>query len=169
MEFKNKYIYTQQMFREFVKYYKYRYLHGGIIFLIGMTVFCLFIANKFGLVDVKFVLCMIGMIILLALINFLYTLESEILYKNSLDEKGLLETEVDFTDRITVKIGKNKEYFDYEDITSLYNLKGICILMIGKTNGIILKKNGFYSGDYVDFLHFIRMKCSEVKKLGTIL
>ena len=152
MEFKNKYIYTQQMFREFVKYCKYRYLHGGIV-----------------VADAKFVICMIGMIVLLALINFLYTLESEIIYKNSLEEKGLLETEVDFTDRITVKIGENKEYFDYEDITSLYNLKGICILMIGKTNGIILKKNGFYSGDYVDFLHFIRMKCSEVKKLGTIL
>ena len=86
MEFKNRYIYTQQMFREFVKYYKYRYLHAGIIFLIGSTVFCLFIANKFDLVNIKFVLCMIGMIILLFLINFLYTLESEILYKNSLDE-----------------------------------------------------------------------------------
>lgn len=169
MEFKNKYIYTQQMFREFVKYCKYRYLHGGIVFLTIMTVFCLAIANKFGVADAKFVICMIGMIVLLALINFLYTLESEIIYKNSLEEKGLLETEVDFTDRITVKIGENKEYFDYEDITSLYNLKGICILMIGKTNGIILKKNGFYSGDYVDFLHFIRMKCSEVKKVGTIL
>lgn len=127
------------------------------------------IANKFGVADIKFVICMIGMIILLVLINFLYTLESEIIYRNSLEEKGLLETEVDFTDRIIVKIGESKEYFDYEDITSLYNLKGTCILMIGKTNGIILKKNGFYSGDYVDFLHFIKMKCSEVKKLGTIL
>ncbi|WP_338947782.1 hypothetical protein [Fusobacterium varium] len=106
MEFKNRYIYTQQMFREFVKYYKYRYLHAGIIFLIGSTVFCLFIANKFDLVNIKFVLCMIGMIILLFLINFLYTLESEILYKNSLDEEGILETEVEFTDRIIVKIGK---------------------------------------------------------------
>lgn len=169
MEFTNKYTYTQQMFREFVKYCKYRYLHSGIIFLTIMTAFCLAIANKFGVADIKFVICMIGMIILLALINFLYTLESEIIYKNSLEEKGLLETEVDFTDRIIVKIGDNKEYFDYEDITSLYNLKGTCILMIGKTNGIILKKNGFYSGDYVDFLHFIKMKCSEVKKLGTIL
>ena len=169
MEFTNKYTYTQQMFREFVKYCKYRYLHSGIIFLTIMTVFCLAIANKFGVADIKFVICMIGMIILLALINFLSTLESEIIYKNSLEEKGLLETQVDFTDRIIVKIGDNKKYFDYEDITSLYNLKDTCILMIGKTNGIILKKNGFYSGDYVDFLHFIKMKCSEVKKLGTIL
>lgn len=169
MEFKNKYIYTQQMFREFVKYCKYRYLHSGIVFLTIMTVFCLAIANKFGVADIKFVICMIGMIVLLALINFLYTLESEIIYRNSLEEKGILETEIDFTDRIIVKRGEDKEYFDYEDITSLYNLKGICILMIGKTNGIILKKNGFYSGDYVDFLHFIKMKCSEMKKLGTIL
>ncbi|MEQ3308526.1 YcxB family protein [Fusobacterium varium] len=169
MEFKNRYIYTQQMFKEFVKYYKYRYLHAGIIFLIGSTVFCLFIANKFDLVNIKFVLCMIGMIILLFLINFLYTLESEILYKNSLDEEGILETEVEFTDRIIVKIGKNKKYFDYEDINSIYNLKGICILMIGKTDGIILKKNGFYSGDYTEFLHFIKEKCNEVKKLEVIL
>ncbi|HBJ78020.1 MAG: YcxB family protein [Fusobacterium varium] len=169
MEFKNRYIYTQQMFREFVKYYKYRYLHAGVIFLIGSTVFCLFIANKFDLVNIKFVLCMIGMIILLFLINFLYTLESEILYKNSLDEEGILETEVEFTDRIIVKIGKNKKYFDYGDINSIYNLKGICILMIGKTDGIILKKNGFYSGDYTEFLHFIKEKCNEVKKLEVIL
>ena len=42
MEFKNKYIYTQQMFREFVKYCKYRYLHSGIIFLTIMTVFYLY-------------------------------------------------------------------------------------------------------------------------------
>jgi|GEM_PF-4754213 len=169
MEFKNKYIYTQQMFREFVKYYKYRYLHTGIIFLIVSTVFCLFIASKFDLVNIKFVLCMFGMIILLFLMNFLYSLESEILYKNSLDEEGILETEVEFTDKIIVKIGKNKEYFDYEDITSIYNLKGICILTIGKTNGIILKKSGFYSGDYADFLHFIKIKCNEVKKLEIAL
>lgn len=169
MEFKNKYIYTQQMFREFVKYYKYRYLHTGIIFLIVSTVFCLFVASKFDLVNIKFVLCMFGMIILLFLMNFLYSLESEILYKNSLDEEGILETEVEFTDKIIVKIGKNKEYFDYEDITSIYNLKGICILTIGKTNGIILKKNGFYLGDYADFLHFIKIKCNEVKKLEIAL
>lgn len=169
MEFKNKYIYTQQMFREFVKYYKYRYLHTGIIFLIVSTVFCLFVASKFDLVNIKFVLCMFGMIILLFLMNFLYSLESEILYKNSLDEEGILETEVEFTDKIIVKIGKNKEYFDYEDITSIYNLKGICILTIGKNNGIILKKNGFYLGDYADFLHFIKIKCNEVKKLEIAL
>ena len=121
MEFKNKYIYTQQMFREFVKYCKYRYLHSGIIFLTIMTVFCLAIANKFGVADIKFVICMIGMIILLVLINFLYTLESEIIYRNSLEEKGLLETEVDFTDRIIVKIGESKEYFDYEDRKNKWN------------------------------------------------
>ncbi|MDU1910473.1 YcxB family protein [Fusobacterium sp.] len=169
MEFKNKYIYTQQMFREFIKYYKYRYLHIGIIFLIISTIFCLFIANKFGLVNIKFVFSMIGMVVLLLLVNFLYTLESEILYKNSLEEEGILETEVEFTNKIVVKIGKNKKYFDYEDITSIYNLKGICILTIGKTNGIILKKNGFYLGDYADFLHFIKSKCNKVKKLGLIL
>ena len=123
MEFKNKYIYTQQMFREFVKYCKYRYLHGGIVFLTIMTVFCLAIANKFGVADAKFVICMIGMIVLLALINFLYTLESEIIYKNSLERKRTFRNRGRFYRQNNSKIGENKEYFDYEDITSLYNLK----------------------------------------------
>ncbi|MCD7980029.1 MAG: YcxB family protein [Fusobacterium sp.] len=65
---------------------------------------------------------------------------------------------------ITFEEGKTFMEFDYSQIKRIYELKKLYVLMIGKQNGIIIRKDSFSVGTFHKFKEFIGRKCKNIKK-----
>lgn len=67
-------------------------------------------------------------------------------------------------DTITLEEGKVFMEFNYNQIRRIYELKKLYVMMIGKQNGIIIRKDSFSVGTFHKFKEFIERKCRKIKK-----
>ena len=65
---------------------------------------------------------------------------------------------------VTLEEGKVFMEFDYSQIKRIYELKKLYVMMIGKQNGIILRKDSFSVGTFHKFKDFIERKCKKIIK-----
>ena len=100
-------------------------------------------------------------------IYFIHMKVSKDMLKNALAIHNGVHTEsiVRFgEDVITLEEGKIFMEFDYNQIKKIHDLKKLYVLMIGKQNGIIVRKDSFSVGTFHKFKQFIERKCKNIKK-----
>lgn len=73
------------------------------------------------------------------------------------------ETLVQIGEQVRLKEGKCDITFDYQQITEIYFLPKIYVLMFGKSNGVMMKSDGFTLGNSEDFRKFITERCPNAK------
>jgi len=99
-------------------------------------------------------------------IYFLHLKVSKDMMKNTLAVHNGIIPESIFSfgeDIVTLKEGKVFMEFDYSQIKRIYELKKLYVLMIGKQNGIIVRKDSFSVGTFHKFKEFIEKKCKNIK------
>lgn len=74
------------------------------------------------------------------------------------------ETIVRFDDKITVIEEPAQLSFSYDQVEKIMVYNVICVLMVSKSNGIVLKKDGFGEKSFQEFLEFINEKCVNKNK-----
>ena len=100
-------------------------------------------------------------------IYFIHMKVSRDMMKNTLAVHNGVHPESIFRfgeDIITLEEGKIFMEFDYNQIKKIYELKKLYVLMIGKQNGIIVRKDSFSVGTFHKFKEFIERKCRKIKK-----
>ena len=62
-------------------------------------------------------------------------------------------------------LGSNKSetFFDYAQVSRIYDTKNLTVLRMGKHVGIVLSKDGFTTGTFGDFIDFIRAQCPSAR------
>ena len=74
------------------------------------------------------------------------------------------ETIIRFDDKITVTEEPAQVSFTYEQVEKIMVYNIICVLMVSKSNGIVIKKDGFGEKSFDEFLAFINEKCVNKNK-----
>lgn len=74
------------------------------------------------------------------------------------------QTIVRFDDKITVIEEPASVSFSYEQVEKIMVYNVICVLMVSKSNGIVLKKDGFGEKSFDEFLSFINERCVNKNK-----
>lgn len=72
-------------------------------------------------------------------------------------------TLVQLGDQIRLQEGPCDITMAYDQITEIYLLPKIIVLMSGKANGILMKRDGFTRGDVQEFPSFIRRHCPNAR------
>ncbi len=72
-------------------------------------------------------------------------------------------TLVQLGDAIRLQEGPCDITIAYNQITEIYLLREIIVLMSGKTNGILMKRGGFTRGAEQEFPAFIRQHCPDAR------
>ena len=73
------------------------------------------------------------------------------------------ETNIIFDDKIYIREGSLSINIEYSQIKKFYKLKSCYVLIIGKSNGIIVDKNGFVNGTIDYFFTLIKQQCTNLK------
>lgn len=69
------------------------------------------------------------------------------------------ESIIQFGDKITLLEGTFSLTLEYAQILKIYALKHSYILMFGKSNAILLRRDGFTIGSFEEFVPFIQSTC----------
>lgn len=66
----------------------------------------------------------------------------------------------EFGERIRL-LGSNKSetFFDYAQVTRIFDTKRLLVLRVGKHLGVVVGKDGFTTGTFGEFIDFLRAKC----------
>lgn len=137
---------------------------GIILAVICFCIAYLNIARRRGSFEI---LVFVVMFFFSVAIYFLHIKVSKDMMKNTLAVHNGVHTESIFRfgeEVITLEEGKIFIEFDYSQIKKIYELKKLYILMIGKQNGIIVRKDSFSVGTFHKFKEFIERKCRNIKK-----
>ena len=70
-------------------------------------------------------------------------------------------TTVTFTDKITLREGTQTASLKYIELTEVVDCGSLLALLVGRGNGVIVKKDGFTKGDYKAFSAFLNEKISK--------
>lgn len=117
------------------------YLHSKLLIILGFVWVGLIIISK--------------LVAILSIRNF--KKRSKTFHKNV-----EVETIYKFADKIYVEEGELKFNIDYSQIIKFKELKTCIVLLIGKSQGIILDPDGFSKGDLESFKKFILQKCENL-------
>lgn len=164
--FENRYYVTKNIFSEFLKSIVLKRLRiCGVI----LAVVCLYIAylNIMRERNTFEILVFIVMFFFSIAIYFLHFKVSKDMMKNTLAVHNGIIPESIFRfgeDTITLEEGKVFMEFNYNQIRRIYELKKLYVMMIGKQNGIIIRKDSFSVGTFHKFKEFIERKCRKIKK-----
>ncbi|MHD0312984.1 YcxB family protein [Fusobacterium varium] len=160
--FENRYYSDKKILTEYIKDVHCRYLRiiGVFFMLVAMLYTYLILFKMKSLRLVMAALTIVIFIVSLRLI-FYHLLYLKNMKKTSLNlHNGQTpESILQFTDNnITLKEGKISMEFEYNQIKKIKEYKLIYVLMIGKRQGLILKKDSFSIGTFEEFKKFINEK-----------
>lgn len=165
-QFVNRYEPSRKMFEEFYKQTSQKY--SRIIGVIGLVLVLASGGALFamgGLTWWLLVALIIGLLLCAALI-FLHKVLAYSAMQHTLKTHGgkVHKTIVTFGSKITLQEGLASLSLRYEDIVKTVDCDTIYALMFGQANGVMVKKDGFVTGDYKSFKTFIEKKVEEAKK-----
>lgn len=160
--FENRYYSDKKILTEYIKDVHCRYLRiiGFFFMLVAMLYTYLILFKMKSLRLVMAALTIVIFIVSLRLI-FYHLLYLKNMKKSSLNlHNGQTpESILQFTDNnIVLKEGKISMEFEYNQIKKIKEYKLIYVLMIGKRQGLILKKDSFSIGTFEEFKKFINEK-----------
>ena len=160
--FENRYYSDKKILTEYIKDVHCRYLRiiGVFFMLVAMLYTYLILFKMKSLRLVMAALTIVIFIVSLRLI-FYHLLYLKNMKKTSLNlHNGQTpESILQFTDNnIVLKEGKISMEFEYNQIKKIKEYKLIYVLMIGKRQGLILKKDSFSIGTFEKFKKFINEK-----------
>ena len=160
--FENRYYSDKKILTEYIKDVHCRYLRiiGFFFMLVAMLYTYLILFKMKCLRLVMAALTIVIFIVSLRLI-FYHLLYLKNMKKSSLNlHNGQTpESILQFTDNnIALKEGKISMEFEYNQIKKIKEYKLIYVLMIGKRQGLILKKDSFSIGTFEEFKKFINEK-----------
>lgn len=160
--FENRYYSDKKILTEYIKDVHCRYLRiiGFFFMLVAMLYTYLILFKMKSLRLVMAALTIVIFIVSLRLI-FYHLLYLKNMKKSSLNlHNGQTpESILQFTDNnIALKEGKISMEFEYNQIKEIKEYKLIYVLMIGKRQGLILKKDSFSIGTFEEFKKFINEK-----------
>lgn len=160
--FENRYYSDKKILLEYVKdiHCKYPRIIGFLFILVAIFYNYLILFKMRSLRFVMAVLTILIFIISLRLI-FYHLVYLKNMKKSSLNlHNGQTpESILQFTDNnIALKEGKVSMEFEYNQIKKIKEYKLTYILMIGKKQGLILKKDSFSIGTFEEFKKFITEK-----------
>lgn len=160
--FENRYYSDKKILTEYIKDVHCRYLRiiGFFFMLVAMLYTYLILFKMKSLRLVMAALTIVIFIVSLRLI-FYHLLYLKNMKKTSLNlHNGQTpESILQFTDNnIVLKEGKISMEFEYNQIKKIKEYKLIYVLMIGKRQGLILKKDSFSIGTLEEFKKFINEK-----------
>ncbi|MEQ3306076.1 YcxB family protein [Fusobacterium varium] len=160
--FENRYYSDKKILTEYIKDVHCRYLRiiGFFFMLVAMIYTYLILFKMKSLRLVMAALTIVIFIVSLRLI-FYHLLYLKNMKKSSLNlHNGQTpESILQFTDNnIVLKEGKISMEFEYNQIKKIKEYKLIYVLMIGKRQGLILKKDSFSIGTFEEFKKFINEK-----------
>lgn len=160
--FENRYYSDKKILTEYIKDVHCRYLRiiGVFFMLVAMLYTYLILFKMKSLRLVMAALTIVIFIVSLRLI-FYHLLYLKNMKKTSLNlHNGQTpESILQFTDNnIVLKEGKISMEFEYNQIKKIKEYKLIYVLMIGKRQGLILKKDSFSIGTFEEFKKFINEK-----------
>ena len=160
--FENRYYSDKKILTEYIKDVHCRYLRiiGFFFMLVAMLYAYLILFKMKSLRLVMAALTIVIFIVSLRLI-FYHLLYLKNMKKTSLNlHNGQTpESILQFTDNnIALKEGKISMEFEYNQIKKIKEYKLIYVLMIGKRQGLILKKDSFSIGTFEEFKKFINEK-----------
>ncbi|MEH1739489.1 YcxB family protein [Fusobacterium varium] len=160
--FENRYYSDKKILTEYIKDVHCRYLRiiGVFFMLVAMLYTYLILFKMKSLRLVMAALTIVIFIVSLRLI-FYHLLYLKNMKKTSLNlHNGQTpESILQFTDNnIALKEGKISMEFEYNQIKKIKEYKLIYVLMIGKRQGLILKKDSFSIGTFEEFKKFINEK-----------
>lgn len=160
--FENRYYSDKKILTEYIKDVHCRYLRiiGFFFMLVAMLYTYLILFKMKSLCLVMAALTIVIFIVSLRLI-FYHLLYLKNMKKSSLNlHNGQTpESILQFTDNnIALKEGKISMEFEYNQIKKIKEYKLIYVLMIGKRQGLILKKDSFSIGTFEEFKKFINEK-----------
>lgn len=160
--FENRYYSDKKILTEYIKDVHCRYLRiiGFFFMLVAMLYTYLILFKMKSLRLVMAALTIVIFIVSLRLI-FYHLLYLKNMKKTSLNlHNGQTpESILQFTDNnIALKEGKISMEFEYNQIKKIKEYKLIYVLMIGKRQGLILKKDSFSIGTFEEFKKFINEK-----------
>ncbi|WP_176891624.1 YcxB family protein [Fusobacterium varium] len=160
--FENRYYSDKKILLEYVKdiHCKYPRIIGFLFILVAIFYTYLILFKMRSLRFVMAVLTILIFIISLRLI-FYHLVYLKNMKKSSLNlHNGQTpESILQFTDNnIALKEGKVSMEFEYNQIKKIKEYKLTYILMIGKKQGLILKKDSFSIGTFEEFKKFINEK-----------
>ena len=160
--FENRYYSDKKILTEYIKDVHCRYLRiiGFFFMLVAMLYTYLILFKMKSLRLVMAALTIVIFIVSLRLI-FYHLLYLKNMKKSSLNlHNGQTpESILQFTDNnIALKEGKILMEFEYNQIKKIKEYKLIYVLMIGKRQGLILKKDSFSIGTFEEFKKFINEK-----------
>lgn len=160
--FENRYYSDKKVLLEYVKdiHCKYPRIIGFLFILVAIFYTYLILFKMRSLRFVMAVLTILIFIISLRLI-FYHLVYLKNMKKSSLNlHNGQTpESILQFTDNnIALKEGKVSMEFEYNQIKKIKEYKLTYVLMIGKKQGLILKKDSFAIGTFEEFKKFITEK-----------
>lgn len=160
--FENRYYSDKKVLLEYVKdiHCKYPRIIGFLFILVAIFYTYLILFKMRSLRFVMAVLTILIFIISLRLI-FYHLVYLKNMKKSSLNlHNGQTpESILQFTDNnIALKEGKVSMEFEYNQIKKIKEYKLTYVLMIGKKQGLILKKDSFSIGTFEEFKKFITEK-----------
>lgn len=165
--FENKYYLDKESLTEYVKdiFCKYSRITGFLFLAVSMFYTYLTFTLKYKNL-IMGILTILLYVISFRLI-FYHTVYIKNMRKTSLAlHNGIIpESIFQFTkDNIILKNGKISMEFEYSQIKKIKEYKNIYVLMIGKKNGLLLKKDSFTMGTFEEFKKFVAEKSNVIPK-----
>ncbi len=163
--FENRFYTTDKMLKEYVNKVicKNLIIAGSVITIVGMLLCVVTAIDEVGF--------KLGVYVVATFIVFTTTLATPLLTfsdtkkrDKALNNGQKNETVVLFDDKIYMSEGSFKFDIEYERIEKIHILSSCCVLMFGKTNGIMIEQNSFTNGTFEEFLDFIKPKCENITK-----
>lgn len=164
--FENKYYFDKKSLIEYVKNVPCKNTRILGFFFLIISFFYGYFAfkySRFSFIYQRLIIAVISLLIFIISLRliFYYLIYLKKMEKNILIiHNGIIpESNIQFTeDNITIKEGKTLMEFEYNQIKNIKEYKSIYALMLGKRNGILLRKDHFTIGTFEEFKKFINNK-----------
>lgn len=163
--FENKYYFDKKSLIEYVKNVSCKFQRIlGFLFL-AFSFFYVYLSFKYKdliLIGITGALCVISLLLIFFHLIYIKKMEKNILIVHN----GIIpESNIQFTeDNITIKEGKTLMEFEYSQIKNIKEYNSIYALMLGKRNGILVRKDSFTIGTFEEFKKFIAEKSNITPK-----
>ncbi len=165
IQYENKITLTKDVFYESVKVaYDKPFNIIAIIWAVVLAFIALleFIIGNY----IYFSILIMLVIFVLFYKNILYKIYSNNHFKQKtlLNGGDLMQETISFAEKIHItSSNKSESFFDYSQITRIYETKHLVILRISRTLDVILDKSNFTIGDIENFEKFIPLKCPSAR------
>lgn len=156
--FENKYYLDNESLSEYVKDIFCKYIRIMGVITLAISIFYTYLSITSMSTNFIFIAITILLYIISVRLIFYHLVYIKNMKKTSLAlHNGIIpESVFQFTaDMIILKEGKILMEFEYNQIKAIKEYRNTYALMIGKKNGLLLKKDGFSIGTFEEFKKFI--------------